>query len=80
MTDQQIRQFMFERYGDFILYRPRLRAATMLLWFGPLLFLLLGSVVVYSVARRAGNRPASAIGLNAAEQTRLQQMLEQDRG
>ena len=33
MTDVEIEQFMFERYGDFIFYRPRLRAETVLLWF-----------------------------------------------
>ena len=52
-SDDEIKQFMFERYGDFIFYRPRLRTATILLWFGPLLFLLAGAAIGYSIARRA---------------------------
>jgi len=38
----EIIQFMFERYGDCILFSPQLTAGTVLLWFGPLLFLLIG--------------------------------------
>lgn len=40
-TDQQIREFMKARYGDFILYKPPLRPGNYLLWFGPALVLLL---------------------------------------
>ena len=42
LTDEEIEQFMFERYGDFIFYRPRLRADKFLIWFGPLIFLFMG--------------------------------------
>src|SRR5210317_946951 len=52
MSDAEITQFMFERYGDFILFRPRLTAGTILLWFGPLLFLLIGAVVAFGIWRR----------------------------
>ncbi len=41
-TDQQVRDFMAQRYGDFVLYRPPLNASTALLWAGPLMLLLLG--------------------------------------
>lgn len=41
-SDQEILNFMRARYGDFILYEPRLTSSTWLLWFGPLLFILLG--------------------------------------
>ena len=41
-TDREIEEFMLSRYGDFVLYRPRLTMQTILLWFGPLLFLLAG--------------------------------------
>lgn len=43
-SDMEIRQFMVDRYGDFVLYRPPVGAHTFLLWFGPIL-LLLGSLV-----------------------------------
>ncbi len=48
-TDQEIRNFMVERYGDFVLYRPPLASHTLLLWGGPILLLLiglLGSVII----------------------------------
>lgn len=40
--DQEIIDFMLARYGDFVLYKPRMDARTIALWFGPLLLLLLG--------------------------------------
>ncbi len=43
-ADMEIRQFMVERYGDFVLYRPPLAGHTLLLWFGPIL-LLIGSLI-----------------------------------
>ncbi|MGY6588356.1 MAG: cytochrome c-type biogenesis protein [Wenzhouxiangella sp.] len=43
-SDMEIRQFMVDRYGDFVLYRPPLAGHTLLLWFGPIL-LLLGSLI-----------------------------------
>ena len=36
-TDQEIREFMLSRYGDFVLYKPRLTPATLMLWFPPCL-------------------------------------------
>jgi len=41
-SDQQVRDFMVQRYGDFVLYRPPVNASTVLLWVGPALLLLLG--------------------------------------
>ncbi|MGY6630500.1 MAG: cytochrome c-type biogenesis protein [Wenzhouxiangella sp.] len=43
-SDMEIRQFMVDRYGDFVLYRPPVAGHTVLLWFGPIL-LLLGSLI-----------------------------------
>ncbi|MGI9251986.1 MAG: cytochrome c-type biogenesis protein [Pseudohongiellaceae bacterium] len=53
MTDEEIEQFMLERYGDFIFYRPRLRPETVLLWFGPFIFLLIGVAIGFVIWRRA---------------------------
>jgi cytochrome c-type biogenesis protein CcmH len=41
-TDQQITDYMTARYGDFVLYRPPVKATTVLLWFGPGLLLVVG--------------------------------------
>src|SRR3954463_9056926 len=53
--DGQIIDFMVERYGDFVLYRPPVKATTLLLWFGPPLLLLSGLVFLffYLKSRRA---------------------------
>ncbi|MEO7729190.1 MAG: cytochrome c-type biogenesis protein [Burkholderiales bacterium] len=53
-SDTQIVDFMVERYGDFVLYRPPLKATTVVLWFGPPLLLLLSFVFLlrYLRARR----------------------------
>jgi cytochrome c-type biogenesis protein CcmH len=48
----QVRRFMTDRYGDFVLYRPPLKATTLALWFGPLALLLGGLWVLFVVLRR----------------------------
>ena len=45
MSDDEIRDFLVERYGDFILFRPPLNSTTVLLWFGPVFLLLAGGIV-----------------------------------
>lgn len=45
-SDEQVRDFMVQRYGDFVLYRPPVNRSTLLLWGGPALLLLLGGVLV----------------------------------
>lgn len=51
-TDAEIRQFMLERYGDFVLYRPRMNAANFLLWAAPALLLLIGALAAVRFIRR----------------------------
>ena len=51
-TDAQIREFMIERYGDFVLYRPRMTAGNFLLWAAPVLLLVIGALVLVRVVRR----------------------------
>ena len=79
-TDAEIEQFMFERYGDFIFYLPRLRADTVLLWFGPLLFLLLGGYIGWRIFRQAsgGRATASSTELDHSEQERLRRLLDDE--
>lgn len=45
-SDAQIKQYLVERYSDFVLYDPPLQASTLLLWFGPMFILLLGGTVL----------------------------------
>ncbi|WP_407470474.1 cytochrome c-type biogenesis protein [Xanthomonas campestris pv. raphani] len=64
-SDAQIRQFLVARYGEFVLYRPQVESRTWLLWFGPLLVLLLGGMAVALVVRR---RSAAAPTTSVDEQ------------
>jgi cytochrome c-type biogenesis protein CcmH len=50
--DEAIRDYLVDRYGEFVLYRPRVSPTTWLLWFGPLVFVLAGGVVIWRVLRR----------------------------
>lgn len=52
MTDDQIVDFLVDRYGEFVLYKPRLSSKTLVLWGGPLLFLLLGLGALFSMLRK----------------------------
>lgn len=54
-SNPQIKQFLVERYGEFVLYRPAVSGGTWLLWFGPLVLLLAGAWVIYWLPRRAGS-------------------------
>lgn len=48
--------FMVSRYGDFVLYRPPLKSETFLLWFGPLVFLIVGGTILGFVLRQQRKR------------------------
>ena len=50
-SDREIQDYLVARYGEFVLYKPRIEAATWLLWFGPALLLLAGGFVVARVVR-----------------------------
>jgi cytochrome c-type biogenesis protein CcmH len=52
-SDADIKRFLVERYGDFILMQPPVRTDTFLLWFGPALFLLFGAGLVGFIVLRA---------------------------
>ena len=64
---------MVARYGEFVRYRPAFDRATAVLWFAPLILLLLAAVTVFMVLRRRDRSDTPA--LDAAEQQRLQELL-----
>jgi len=65
-TDDAIRAFLTDRYGDFILYRPQFKATTLLLWLGPVLLLVVGLALLFRQLRRRA-RDAQARDLTDAE-------------
>lgn len=77
-TDEQIRSFLVQRYGDFILLKPPVKPETWLLWSTPFLILLIGGIFIL-VARRQHPGQDAADCLTGAEQARLNAMLDEDR-
>jgi cytochrome c-type biogenesis protein CcmH len=71
-SEGEVREFMVARYGDFVLYRPPLKASTVALWIGPFLFLLLGVWLLRRVVRRRAPEPE----LSEAERARAAKLLE----
>ena len=57
-SDRQIIDYMTARYGDFVLYRPPLKATTALLWFGPGLLMVAGLAALVLVLRRRSRMSA----------------------
>ena len=71
-SKQQIIDYMVARYGNFVTYEPPVTAATIILWIGPALFVLIGATVVVLRARR---RVEKDVPLSEQEQQRLQKLL-----
>lgn len=74
-SEQDIVDYMTERYGDFVLYRPLFNLKTLLLWLGPLMFLLIGLITIYSYARSKA-RAAYAPSLDSQQQRALEDILQ----
>jgi len=71
--ERDVIDFMVARYGDFVLYRPPFKAATLALWLGPFLLLALGAWIFY---RRVARRRTAGPQLSAAEHARAAKLLE----
>jgi cytochrome c-type biogenesis protein CcmH len=56
-TNQQILDYMTDRYGDFVLYRPPLKSTTVLLWVGPGVMMVGGMVLLVVILRRRSHMP-----------------------
>jgi len=72
-SDSEIVDYMVARYGDFVLYRPPFKLTTVLLWFGPLLLLAAGFVVL--LRRILRRRPAQDPEMTASERKRAAELL-----
>lgn len=73
MSDDDVTQFMVERYGEFVLYRPPVKGATWLLWFGPFLLLLGG---IGFLLMKLVRRPVQEDGLPESDRKRAAALLE----
>lgn len=57
MSDDEIYDFLVDRYGEFALYRPRMSGISLLLWLAPGVFLIVGGIVVVRVLRKRMSMP-----------------------
>lgn len=72
-SNKQITDFLVARYGDFVLYKPPVKATTLMLWYGPFGLLALGVVIaVITVRWRARSAPVT---LNEAQHRQVQELL-----
>ena len=69
-TDEEALEFLTDRYGDFVLYDPPIKVLTLLLWGGPVIFLVMGLAVLWHTHRR---QPRVA-PLDESERARLKQL------
>jgi len=74
-SDAQVLDYMVERYGDFVLYRPPVKTTTMLLWAGPFVLLAVGAITFAVVLRR---RRPHAVPFDEAEHRRAQALLAEE--
>ena len=74
-ADAEIVNFMVERYGEFVLYRPRVSSMTYILWFGPVIFLMVGIIIVIVMVRRKPNLKEKK-SLSSEQQDQLNQILK----
>ncbi len=74
-SDQEIRDYLVARYGDFVLFDPPFKASTYALWIGPFAILVLAGVGVGTFFRRRAQEPARARELSADEHNRVERLL-----
>lgn len=75
-SDEEVRNFVVARYGDFVLLRPPFNWQTALLWGGPFLVLLAGIAAIVTAARRRRTEVAATAPLSDEEKARLAALLE----
>lgn len=73
-SNVEVKEYLVDRYGEFVLYRPQMDRKTWLLWFGPALLLLAGAAVVVNVVRR---QAAASVKSGARDQTQTTSDVEE---
>jgi cytochrome c-type biogenesis protein CcmH len=76
--DEEIHQFLVERYGDFVLYRPPLKENTWLLWFGPFLLLLIAIIIAIVFIKNQSTTNEKKINIGEEEQKQLNELLNEN--
>ena len=76
MSDREIIDFLVQRYGDFVLYRPPWKASTTLLWIGPFFLLGVGAAALVVALRRRAQKLVDT-PVTDEERRRIEQLLSQ---
>ncbi|MFZ1802564.1 MAG: cytochrome c-type biogenesis protein [Nitrospira sp.] len=74
MSDPEIIEFLVSRYGDFVLYRPPLKATTTVLWVGPFVLMAIGATALVITLRRR-SRTVAEVSVTDEEHRRVEQLL-----
>ena len=74
-TDDEIKDFMLERYGDFVLYNPPVKTTTVPLWIGPFVLLAIGIVVVAVMVHRRSRQAQPT--MNSVDAERARKLLDE---
>lgn len=77
-SNEHIVDYLVDRYGDFVRYKPPVNAKTLLLWYGPVALLVLGFAVLAVILRRRrrGAEAQASNSLSEAERARLATLLD----
>lgn len=75
-SDAQVKQYLVDRYGQYVLYKPRFEPSTWLLWLGPLLLLMIAIFIALRLLRRRSRAVPASADVDAAA---LKRLLEEDR-
>lgn len=75
-SDEEIIQFLVDRYGDFVLYNPPMKPTTVLLWFGPILLFAIGFVSLLTFLKRRREQ-IEETSLSEAEQEKAEKLLNE---
>jgi cytochrome c-type biogenesis protein CcmH len=78
-SDKEIVDFLVARYGDFVLYRPPMKPTTILLWFGPFVFLIIGAVILVVYLKRRRKQIEEPV-LSEQQRKQAEALLEESKG
>jgi cytochrome c-type biogenesis protein CcmH len=78
-SNQDVVDFMVARYGDFVNYRPRKDSSTAVLWYGPIVMLLIGALVLLLLTRRKGGADKGKSAEAAVDRDKLKRLLDDDK-
>lgn len=78
MSDQEIIDYLVNRYGDFVLYDPKVKSTTLLLWFGPFVLMVGGGLLlVYQLRKRKRTLADTEVELTPEAARRAEQLLNE---